>query len=485
MVATCLLATITGCGGPSGPTPSGSSGPASPTGSRSSSAGSTGLTPSGSASAPGAGGSSAAGSGSGWAGYHGDPGRSGYQPTVTVRGLQVSGQVNLDGAVYGQPVQAATRGGPVLIAATERDSVYGLRDGRVLWHTGLGTPVPLAALPCGNIDPSGITGSPVVDPATGSVLVAAELNDPLRHEVVALDPATGAVRWRRGIDQPGVQPAVEQQRAALAVSGGRVWVALGGLYGDCGQYHGYVIGVPTSGSGAAAVYRTPSRREAGIWAPSGPAVGPDGHLYVAVGNGEATSGAWDHSDAVLELDTSARVVSEFAPAQWAADNAADLDLGSMGPLVLPRGLVLAAGKRGEVYLLRQGRLGGVGHPVATWSGCKAYGGAAAAPSGADAITVVLPCRDGLAAVRVDLAGGGLHPLWRAPDARIAGSPVITGGTVLAVDQTAGQLVALDLGTGRVTSSVAVGPVSRFATPMLAGHTGYLPTLAGLTQITLS
>ena len=34
-----------------------------------------------------------------------------------------------------------------------------------------------------------------------------------------------------------------QERGALTVSGGRVWVPFGGLAGDCGGYKGRVVGV--------------------------------------------------------------------------------------------------------------------------------------------------------------------------------------------------------------------------------------------------
>src|SRR5690242_21541856 len=36
------------------------------------------------------------------------------------------------------------------------------------------TPQPLSGLPCGNIDPLGITGTPAYDATTGSVFVVAE-----------------------------------------------------------------------------------------------------------------------------------------------------------------------------------------------------------------------------------------------------------------------------------------------------------------------
>jgi polyvinyl alcohol dehydrogenase (cytochrome) len=67
----------------------------------------------------------------------------------------------------------------------------------------------------------------------------------------------------------------------------------------------------------------------------------DGRLLYAVGNGESTQ-AYDHSDAVLTLTD---LVDSFSPAQWASDNEADLDLGSMGP-ALVGDHVLAVGKSG-------------------------------------------------------------------------------------------------------------------------------------------
>jgi outer membrane protein assembly factor BamB len=462
-----------------------SAGSPSPSSSPPSSAASTIAAPSASPSATASATGSATGSAAltGWTTYHGDDARSGFVAvTAPVSALRVVHSTRLDGAVYAQPVVAPGPQGQVTIAVTENDSVYALRDGRTVWSTHLGSPVPRSALPCGNIDPLGITGTPVVDAAAGVVYVAAELNDPIRHELVALDTRTGAVRWRRSVDPAGSQPRYEQQRAALALAGGRVWVALGGLFGDCGPYHGKVVGVRTDGKGALSVYQVPSRREAGIWAPSGPAVGPQGHLFIAVGNGEATAGAWDGSDSVLELDSSARLVSSFAPAGWAQENAHDVDLGSMGPLLLPRGLVVASGKGGDVYSLRQGNLGGIGRPLAHETGCAAYGGGAVAPGDGGTVTVFLPCNDGVAALRV-APSGAISKVWQADG--VAGSPVVVGSTVLAIDAGGGRLVALDAGSGRQRASVDVGELSRFATPMVNASTAVLGTMTGVTEIALT
>jgi outer membrane protein assembly factor BamB len=167
-----------------------------------------------------------------------------------------------------------------------------------------------------------------------------------------------------------------------------------------------------------------------------------------------------------------RLVDSFSPASWAADNAADLDLGSQGPALVAGKWVFAAGKSGTGYLLRADHLGGNGGQV--WQGpvCTSFGGTAVVGN-----VVYVPCTDGVRAVQVS-AAGTVAVRWQAPDG-VAGSPVVGGGRVYAVNQAAGTLVALDPATGQQRERVRVGEVSRFATPAINGSRLYLPTLAGL------
>src|SRR3989441_1231453 len=293
-----------------------------------------------------------------WTTYHANNQRTGYIPgTPDPHNLSKIWSTQLDGSVYAEPLVV----GKHVIVATEGDSLYALdpNTGSVLWHTNVGTPVPLSSLPCGNIDPLGITGTPVYDPATGLVFAVAEISGPA-HILVGLDATSGQVKVRRLVDTDGMDPRAHQQRPALALANGMVYIAYGGLDGDCSDYIGRVVASRTDGQGPLLSYQVPTTREGGIWAPSGPAVDAAGNIYVAVGNGAETQGDWDHSDSILRLSPTLHLEDGFAPQQWQQDNAGDADLGSMGPVLLPNGLILADGKSGLAYLLHANSLGGVG-----------------------------------------------------------------------------------------------------------------------------
>jgi hypothetical protein len=409
--------------------------------------------------------------GADWTTYGGGPSRASAVPGPDPAGPRVAWTAALDGRVYASPLVVS---GTVVIA-TESNTLYGLAGstGRVRWRRHVGAPVPGDALPCGNIDPLGMTGTPVYDPATGTVFVVATEAGP-QHVLYGVDPRTGAVRSRRPVDVPGMEPATDLQRAALLVSGGRVVIAYGGNYGDCGQYRGRVVSAPTTGSGPLVSFVVPTSREAGIWGASGPALLPGGDLLVSTGNGAATGGSWDRSDSVLRLSPDLALRDGFAPRQWAQENSADADLGSMGPLLLPGGTrVLTAGKGGNVFLLDAGRLGGVGGQLDSVGGCSAYGGGALVPGGA-----VLPCDGGLREVQV--GGDRLAKGWRSD---VVGSPLVVGSTVWVVDQE-GRLTGLAAGSGKRVASLSVGSATRFAKPAFSGNLLLLPTKAGVTAVQL-
>lgn len=408
-----------------------------------------------------------------WPVYHANAARTGSVSGLPRAGaLGIAWTRRLDGAVYGQPLVI----GGLVVAATENDSVYGLdrASGAIRWRRHVGTPVPLSALPCGNIDPLGITGTPAYDPRTRLVYAVAEQSG-FRHVLYGFS-RSGQVKVRRDLPAPDGHPRYDQQRPALAITGGRVYVAFGGLFGDCGPYIGSVVGVPLSGHGALISYRVPTTREGAIWGTGGPTLGPHGALYVSVGNGAAAGGRYDGSDSVLALSAGLRRTGFFAPGTWADDNANDLDLGSMSPAVLADGSIVADGKRGTAYLLNGGRLGGIGGQRAQAPVCPAFGG----PSVAGTVAYIPCAQGGMAAV--DTAGGRLRVLWRGP-ASAAGSPVLGGGAVWVTGTDSGTLYELDPSTGRVRHQIGLGSaLPHFASPSLSGDLVFTGTLSGVTAV---
>lgn len=415
-------------------------------------------------------------SAAGWPADHGDSRRSGWLPTQShFTHFSRAFSKTLNEAVYASPILV----GNTVIVATEQNTVYAFdaTTGATRWTRHLHAPVSRSSLPCGNIDPLGITGTPVYDAATNRIFVMTESPDPstvARHEIFGLNARTGATEVNRRIEVPGTDPKAEQQRAALADDGkGNIYVAFGGLAGDCGNYKGAVVSLKASGALGATSYVVPTSREGGIWAPGGPAIAPNGGIYVAVGNGASTS-SYDYSDSVTRLNARAQRVDSFSPTTWASDNASDADLGSMTPAITADGHILQVGKSGTAYVLDSNRLGGIGGQLSQGTLCRGFGVAAVTGS-----TVYLPCQNGLTRVEV-YRNGTFHKAWT--QAASAGSPVVGNGAIFTVS---GSTLYAVNGSGRVIASYQVGPCTRFATPALGPNMVYVGTNTGVMALRVS
>ena len=396
----------------------------------------------------------------GWLTYDHDAERSGVDAASPMAGKVRPAWVSppLDGAVYAQPLVTAQD----VIVATEHDTIYSLNPstGAIRWRRNLATPVSGSSLPCGNIDPSGITGTPVIDPATALVWVVTFSSGPYMHTLWAVRLSDGAITSSKPADPPGSNPASAQQRGALTLTAGRVYIPYGGLYGDCGAYHGQVLGLSiATGTAATATrpvtYTTPASR-AGIWAPPGPVVDGHGNLLVATGNGLPVNPPGD-ANSVIRLAPDLAVTARFTAPDTASLSQGDRDLGSTSPVVV-NGDIVQAGKEGVAYLLSPDlRLVRSAHVCG-----GAFGGAAVEGS-----TVWLPCFDGLYALRV--SENGIDVRWQDTSIR-PGPPIVAGGVVWAVDR-GGQLVGLDARTGRRVYSHPLAVAGSF--PTLAAFGGAL------------
>lgn len=406
-----------------------------------------------------------------WPTYHLDNQRDGYQSRMSpLSTLSVGWNAALDGAVYGQPLLVGGR----VFAATEHDTIYALNrtTGAVVWSTHVGSPEPLSSLPCGDIDPLGITGTMVYDPGTNRLFAVAELLGGT-HELVGVNADTGAVEVQVAIDPPLGDAIAHQQRGALTLLNGRIYIPYGGLFGDCGNYIGQVLSVTTAGSGLQS-YAVPTAREAGIWGTGGGVVDGANLLY-ASGNGEATSGTYDGSDSVIELSPALSRLDFFAPTDWASQNSGDADLGSMTPALVGQ-YIYEDGKTNTGYVLRNGAMGGVGGQIAELTNtCQTFGTAAVVGS-----TLYLPCTSGPQAVTISSTGTP-QQLWKST-VPAEGSPVVGGGAVWTMDYNGGELYALDPATGAVKAQIQIGRAPNFASPTLVGDQVFVGTLSGVTAV---
>jgi hypothetical protein len=288
----------------------------------------------------------------------------------------------VQGPIYAQPLYVGNgpSGKAALIVVTERDEVLALEaaNGARLWTKTLGNPVRRSDLPCGNINPLGITGTPVIDANSRTVYVAAMTTpDGGRtkdHRIFALSLDDGSIRPGWPVSASGMKygafsfnSSVQNQRGALLLNGGILYVPYGGHWGDCGDYHGWVIAVPVSNPKAATAWATEARG-GGIWAPGG--IASDGlSIFAATGN---TFGAhsWMGGEAIIRLTLGAKFSGNpadyFAPSNWHQLDSEDADIGGSGPVLFdvpgatPSKLIVALGKNGVAYLLNQDALGGIG-----------------------------------------------------------------------------------------------------------------------------
>lgn len=443
--------------------------------------------------------------------------RSGHDPVGGRIGGRIGGLSGapswndaLDGAVYGEPlVYDATT-----YVATEDDSVYAIAasTGKVLWRAHVGTApslrvvdsAPTLSQSCGDIDPLGVTGTPVIDAATGELFVAEETMIPgpgnwqhVRHWMVAISLSTHRELWHHDIDPPHGNHAqtyyipAEQQRPALTLGDGRVYATFGGLSNDCGQFHGYVVDVAESGAGGLQSYEVPTQREGAIWDPGGLLVSSSGNLYLATGNGSSnTVQDFDEGNAVVELTPALRRLGVWAPSNWVQLNDDDWDLGSSGPIEVPgTSLLFVAGKPASNasfgYLMSEAHLDGIGRGAYSGAVCTsggAFGADASDVLGAGSTTrrlIYVPCGGGTVAVDVTSSPMRFHRAWVASTGSPNGSPVVAGGAVWALNWNSGQLYGMNAATGHVFVERPTAALPHFATPGVGDGRIFVPTLSGV------
>ncbi len=375
-------------------------------------------------------------------------------------GVDTSFSPRFDNALYGQPLYMAglTIGGArhdVLFVATQGNTVYAVDalTGAELWRSSLGATVSRSSLLCGNISTIGVTSTPVIDPATRTLYAVSFTNEAsLRFKINALDVTTGMQRsgYPAAIVPPmsngsSFDERVTGQRGAIGFRDGRVYVPFGGLYGDCGIYHGWVVSIDASNPSAQTAFATPGRGS-GIWAPGGFAMDGTGRIFAATGNSTPLGGSTPGSlgEYVLRIATGSSGPTfamgsnsdGFSPSDARTLDLQDLDIGSVAPVLLPSATprLIQAGKAGTVYLLDPNNLGG-STPVSSTRVCAGgvFGAMAAWSNGTDTYAFV-PVRgtragcsgsNGVVTLRLSADGSSFTTAWCSGSVAASNPPAVS------------------------------------------------------------
>ncbi len=303
--------------------------------------------------------------------------------------------LNFDGTiagnVYAQPlyIEGGPSGKAMIIAATESDNVYGLDavNGSIIWQRNVGEPVSADDLICTKFDPMGITGTPIVDLASRALffdaMITPDGGQTKKHLLFSLNVDTGDVNpgWPIDIEATasynGVDfiPAIQQQRPALGIVGGTLYVGYGSM-ADCSMFHGWLIGVPIDDPASVTAWAAATNTHGGsIWGVGG--IASDGkNPFVTTGNTFHPS-TWQGGEAVIRFQPgpifSGLPADYWVPENWLDLDSFDNDLGSSGPLLVdvpdatPSHLVVALGKDRNAYLVNRDDLGGISAPIAVSS----------------------------------------------------------------------------------------------------------------------
>jgi len=408
-------------------------------------------------------------SGANWTTYHYNNARSGYDPNEPSFTALGTGWTNstLVGDIYAEPLVYGT----TVYVVTEDNYLYALQDttGVVLWSKQLSVPMESSGLPCGNISPHvGITSTPVIDPSLNRIYMVGMVAT--AHYVLwGVDLSTHTLVVNHVVDPANADVTLAQgQRGALALSQGLVYIPYGGRAGDCFSpqghtYHGIVLGARRTDG--AVLYRFQTNGRGAIWASGGESVDSTGHVYVAIGNGTPPD-----SERVFKLNPNLSRQNSWVPANQAALDSSDQDVGSIIPQLVGGGDIFQNGKSGDGYLLSSTakRLQGPTH-VCTGISSNASFGAAAYLSP----YIYVPCSNGLYALKQ--TGNTFAAAWQLTGID-ASPPIIAGGNVLVLDNNANVLHIVNAITGAPVTTQATASVTHFATPATGNGYVFVPAI---------
>ncbi len=415
----------------------------------------------------------------------------------------------------------------VIYVVTQSDMVYAIdadHGGSPLWTANItdgGVPASGKYLPCGvggGFTQEGIIGTPVIDQNTGTMYLVAKsvFNGTVHHYLHALDITTG-------IDQ--VPPTVisasstsvkghttvfnslhQKNRPGLLLVNGTLYLGFGSNGCNDGN-SGWVLAYDVSNMAninQTGVFNTsPDTGLTSIWQTgNGLAADEAGNLYVATAessNYDVPAGGQSFCNSILKLSpapwtsspTQPQLADYFTPASVAYLNSHDLDVSSVGPVVVPDldgtypHEVIASSKEGIVYVINRDEMGwysAAGDNIIQEFTLSTNGELMSSPAYWNGTVYFLP--DGSPIQAYTVSNGQWTPSAQTAKTLVgASSPAISsnGNTNGILWQISGTLNAYDAVTlAQLYASPANLPKrAHFATPTIANGHVYVATLASL------
>ena len=302
-----------------------------------------------------------------WLQFGFDAQHSGNNPresTITsanVSTLTLTKQVAFPAPVDGPPVYLAgvtTANGAqdlVFVETTAAD-LYAL-DARTLATVWMKSHPHAGGCTSSNGGPCYTTSEPAIDP--NRMFVYAYGLDGLVHKHAVGDGSevTGGGWPEVASLKPNLEKGSSDLAVAVTKSGAYLYAAAAGYPGDAGDYQGHVTTI-NLGDGSQKVFNAlcsnmsvhfttggspdcAGQTQTAVWARGGVLYRPDDdRVYFATGNGPYGAASFNWGDSVLAMNadgsgTATGPVDVWTPSDEAALNAADADVGSTGPALVP------------------------------------------------------------------------------------------------------------------------------------------------------
>jgi hypothetical protein len=329
----------------------------------------------------------------------------------------------VDSTVYAQPLYVPALKMSdglvhnVVFVATENDSIYAFdadshsgANAKPIWQISLltaaygagagATAIPYADTGSPDVAPTvGITGTPVINPATNTMYVVANTkeNGVYFSRLHAINIVNGAEQANSpanitataagtGAGSSGGQitfsPLWQNQRTALNYYNGYVYFGYA-AHGDDNNWHGWLFAYnATTLQQSAALCLTPNDIGGGLWG-SGAGLPidtsiPGGRMFVVTGNGARSkppfNSSTDFGQSVIAFNLANGALTptdSFTSFNYLTLNTEDWDQGAGGALMLPDQpgsyphMLITAGKEGRITVLNRDNLGGLASGVSS------------------------------------------------------------------------------------------------------------------------